>query len=166
MVPYGLNPDQFSSMYRQRLARLSRGAIDAIRTHLALPIGLGVERASIVMFIEENADAPAAWIYYEGANNRVDSKDMGIFPGRSMELAIGLEQLSDVDERYFSDPDAFPGVELSVPLLSRWLAECWWKAGGWSYPLPTVLNVHDFGNVGREVLAEGESGSERSRLGD
>ncbi len=155
MVPYGLDKEQFAAMYRRQLERISKGAIEAIREHLALPIGPGVEDAHVVIFPGEDGGAPAAWIYYGGKNKKVDSQDLSLFPGRSIELDLGLEPLGDIDERYFIRPETFPGLDLIVPLLGRWLAECWWKAGGWAYPLPTVLTVHDFEPVGREVLSEG-----------
>lgn len=155
MVPYGLDREQFSAMYRRQLDRISKSAIGAIRVHLRRPIGPGVDDAHVVIFPGEDGSAPAAWIYYGGKNKKVDGKDPSIFPGRSIELQLGLEPLADIDERYFTQPERFPGLELVVPLLGRWLAECWWKAGGWAYPLPTILTIHDFEPVGREVLSEG-----------
>jgi hypothetical protein len=155
MVPYGLSQEQFVSMYRRKLEGLSAEAIRSIRALLALEIGPAVDEAHVVIFPGEDGSAPAAWIYYGGKNKKVDSSDPSIFPGRSMEMQLGFDALTEIDEQYFVDPEQFPGLELIVPLLSRWLAECWWKAGGWSHPLPTVLTVHDFEPVGREVLSRG-----------
>ena len=155
MVPYGLDQRQFVAMYRRKLGLLSKGAIAAIGEVLRRDVGEGVQEASVVIFTGEDGGAPSAWIYFQGRHNKVDSSDPSIFPGRSLELPLGLAQLAEIDEEYFLDPESFPGQELAVPLLARWLAECWWKAGGWSYPLPTFLSVHDFESTGSEVLSPG-----------
>lgn len=154
MVPYGLNKDQFTSMYRQKLDQLSPTAIEALRNHFLRTVEPGVLSANVVIFSGDQGESPSAWIYYSGDHNKVDRTDPSLFAGRSMELPVGLEGLADIDERYFTDVDEFDGVALVVPLLSRWLAECWWKAGGWSYPVPTLLSVDEFGTVGQEVLTE------------
>lgn len=155
MVPFGLNQEQFAAMYSRHLERASSGAIEAIKTLLAQPIAPGVEEAHVEVFLDEDGGAPSVWIYYNGNNNRVDNDDPGIFPGRSMDIELGLESLADIDEQYFVEPETFPGLTLAVPLLSRWVAECWWKAGGWSYPLPTTLSIHDYGPEKPIVLSEG-----------
>jgi hypothetical protein len=142
-------------MYGRHLERASSGAIKAIKTLLAQPIGPGVDEACVEVFLDEYGGSPSVWIYYHGKNNRVDSADPGIFPGRSMDLRLGLESLADIDEQYFVEPETFPGLALTVPLLSRWVAECWWKAGGWSYPLPTTLSIHDYGPEKPLVLSKG-----------
>ncbi|WP_312320204.1 hypothetical protein [Stenotrophomonas sp.] len=141
-------------MYRQKLDRVSPTAIEVLRNHLLRPVEPGVLNANVVIFPVDQGESPATWIYYSGNHNKVDHSDTRLFAGRSMELPVGLEGLSDIDERYFTDIDEFDGVGLVAPLLSRWLAECWWKAGGWSYPVPTLLFVDEFGTMGREVLTE------------
>jgi len=155
MVPYGLNQEQFISMYQRKLDHLSDQAIRAFQDLLGQPIDQGVDEANIEIFLEEYGGAPSAWAYWRGRNNKVDHADQSLFPGRSLELDLGLKDLADIDERYFMDSDEFPGIQLTASLLSRWLAESWWKAGGWAYPVPTTLAVHDFGSCGRVQLSKG-----------
>jgi hypothetical protein len=150
-----MSQEQFASMYQRKLDRLSDQAIRALRDLLAVPIGPGVEQASLEIFPGEHGGAPSAWAYWLGKDNKVDHKDQRLFPGRSLELALGLEELADIDERYFVDPEEFPGLRLTVSLLSRWIAESWWKAGGWAYPVPTTLAVPDFGAYGWVQLSHG-----------
>lgn len=157
MIPYGLNQEQFSSMYQRKLDRLSDQAIDTLRDLLAMPVGPGVDAAHIEVFPDEYGGAPNVWAYWRGKSNKVDHKDPGLFPGRSLEIDLGLQCLSDIDEQYFVDSDEFPGLRLIVPLLSRWLAESWWKAGGWAYSVPTTLAVHDFGSYGSVQLSKGSA---------
>ena len=155
MVPYGLNQEQFVSMYQHKLDRLSDQAIRALRELLAMPISHGVDNAHLEIFPDEYGGAPNAWAYWRGKNNKVDHKDPSLFPGRSLELDLGLKSLADIDEQYFVEPDEFPGLRLAVSLLSRWLAESWWKAGGWAYPVPATLAIHDFGSYGWVQLSKG-----------
>ena len=155
MVPYGLNQDQFVAMYSRRLEHASLNAIATIKTLLSRPIGPGVNEAHIEVFLDEYGGAPTVWIYHRGKHNRVDGSDPSIFPGKSTELRFGLEPLAEIDEQYFIAPEKFPGLMLIAPLLLRWVAECWWKAGGWAYPLPTILGVHDYGQDKPVVLSLG-----------
>lgn len=143
MVPYGLSKEQFASMYQRKLDGLSDRAIHALRDLLVQPIGRGVDEAHIEIFPDEYGGTPSIWAYWRGKNNKIDQADPSLFPGRSLRLDLGLEGLPNIDEQYFVGPDEFPGLQLTTSLLSRWLSESWWKAGGWAYPVPTTLAVHD-----------------------
>ena len=143
MIPFKLNPAQFRERYQRGLERLSRTAIAALEAQLALPLGSGIERAELQVFVgEDDPHQPSVWIYYLGANNRVDAGDLSLFPGRSLELPLGLDDLEQFSERYFSD-EKFGGLDIVAQVLSAWLAECWWKAGGWRHAVPVLLQVHD-----------------------
>lgn len=67
-----------------------------------------------------------------------------------MELSVNLEEMDEFDAEYFSS-DAFPGTDLVANTIKAWLAECWWKAGGWSYPVPVKLWVHDGYGDGKPI---------------
>lgn len=155
MVPYGLNQEQFVSIYQRKLDRLSDQAIHALRGLLAMPLGHGVDKAHLEIFPDEYGGAPSIWTYWRGKNNKVDQVDQSLFPGRSLELDLDLKDLAEIDEQYFVGPDEFPGLQLTASLLSRWLAESWWKAGGWTYPVPVTLAVHDLGSHGWVQLSKG-----------
>ena len=155
MVPYGLNQEQFVSMYQRKLDRLSDQTIRALREILTLPLGHGVDGAHLEIFQDEYGGAPSIWAYWRGKSNKVDHVDQSLFPGRSLELDLDLKDLAEIDEQYFSRPDEFPGLQLTASLLSRWLAESWWKAGGWTYPVPATLAVHDYGSYGWVQLSKG-----------
>ncbi|HSW03119.1 hypothetical protein [Aquabacterium sp.] len=151
MIPFRLKPAQFRERYQRCLERLSRPAIAAVAAQLALPLHADIRSAEVQIFVgEDDPHQSAVWIYYQGANNRVDSSDTSLFPGRSMELPLGLDGLDEFDERYYTDED-FGGLDLIAQALSAWFAECWWKAGGWRYPLPTLLQVHDGFGGGKAI---------------
>jgi hypothetical protein len=152
MIAFGLSHEQFSAEYGRLLERCSATAIGAISDLLKRPVPGDVTEAHVEIFLDEYGGAPIVWIYHRGRNNKVDSSDPNIFPGKSTEL-LALEDLAQFDEQYFID--AFPGPILAAPVLLAWFARCWQKAGGNSYTVPTTLNVHDFGQEKPLVLSKG-----------
>lgn len=147
MVPFGLTESQFVTRYRRELDRVSVSVIEILRSLFNRLVNDDVQTAHVEVFLDEYGGAPSIWIYYRGENNKVDHKDESLFAGRSLELQVPLSALADFDERYFlslEDGDVeFPGLTLAGDTIKSWFAECWWKAGGWTYPLPTTLAVHD-----------------------
>ncbi|WP_078082673.1 hypothetical protein [Microbulbifer mangrovi] len=147
MVPFGLTESQFVSRYRRELDRVSVSVIETLRSLFKRVINDDVHTAHIEVFLDEYGSAPSIWIYYRGENNKVDHNDESLFAGRSLDLQLHLSALANFDERYFfslEDGDlGFPGLALAGDCIKSWFAEIWWKAGGWVYPLPTTLAVHD-----------------------
>jgi len=151
VVPFGLSQQQFVARYRRCLDRASAHLIAELRTLFDRPVPSTVKTAEVEIFLgEDGLGRPSAWIYYSGENNRVDRSDLSIFPGRSLELSIGLESIEEFDDRYFTNKD-FGGLPLAANTLKAWFAECWWKAGGWSYPVPTKVSIHDGFGDGRSI---------------
>ena len=129
--------------------------IEELRALFAATLPPTVRSAEVQIFLGEDArDSPGAWIYFDGMNKKVDSSDTSIFPGRALEIQLGLGMPPDFDDRYF-EGDEFPGADLQANEVKAWFAECWWKAGGWAYALPTEVAIHDgFGDGERIVLTE------------
>lgn len=151
MIPFGLSKEQFQARYRRCLERASQHLIDELRKLLSIAVPDSVKGAEVQIFLgEDGLDTPTAWIYYRGENNKVDHSDPSIFPGRAMELSIGLENMEPFDERYFSDEE-FNGLTLAANTTKHWFAECWWKAGGWSYTVPAKVWIHDGFGDGKAV---------------
>lgn len=147
MVPLGLSEAQFSARYQRELGRASSATIGKLRGLFDRPVDGDVRSASVEIFLDDYGGAPSAYIYYRGENNKVDRKDQSLFPGRALDLELPLNALAEFDERYFLSLESgeyeFRGLFLAGNLLKAWLAECWWKAGGWAYSVPTRLWVHD-----------------------
>lgn len=151
MVPFGLTPEQFLTRYRRCLERASPHLISVLRELLSRPVPPSVKEAEVQLFFgDDGLSLPAAWIYYRGENNKVDHVDQSIFPGRSMELSIGLDVMEDFDENYFTNPE-FGGLDIAANSVKSWFAECWRKAGGWSYAVPTEVAVHDGFGDGKSI---------------
>ncbi|MEW5787278.1 MAG: hypothetical protein AB1899_05435 [Pseudomonadota bacterium] len=152
MVPFRLTQPQFAERYRRSLDRASPTAIATLRAHFALPIQDGVLGAEVKIFVsdEEEPDPPAVWIDYLGKDNKVDAADPTLHAGRSLELALGFQACEQFDRRFTTD-EKFGGIHLMANALKAWFAECWWKAGGWTYPVPVTLQVHDGFGDGKPV---------------
>ncbi|MGZ9570030.1 hypothetical protein ACVTTK_11745 [Alcaligenes nematophilus] len=155
MVPFGLSPAQFQQRYKRCLERASKHFIAELRTLFALSVPDSVADAEVQIFFgEDGLETPSAWIYYRGDNNKVDSNDPSIFPGRAMELSLGLGKMDAFHEDYFLDGE-FDGLSIAANTIQAWFAECWWKAGGWSYAVPVAAWVHDgFGDGAGIELSE------------
>lgn len=159
VVPFKLGQKQFEERYRRCLERLTPRAVAELRALFARPLPPDVKTAEVEIFVgDDDPYLPSVWIYYQGDGNKVDPKDTSIHPGFSTELALGLETLDDFDDRFFTD-EKFGGLDVVANALQAWLAECWWKAGGWNYPIPVVGHVHDGFGDGKTVKLSGrESG--------
>jgi hypothetical protein len=132
--------DEQLSIYNADLAYASAGAEAALRDLFQLPVPSDVMRAEIEIFMDEYGGSPAVWIYFRGRNNRVDHSDTSIFPGRALELDLGLSGRCVVDEDLWEDFDA---QNVLATTLANWLADRWSVAGGSVYAVPTQLSVHD-----------------------
>ena len=147
MIPFGLTQPQFSARYRRELDHVSSSVIALLRSLFTRPVNPDVQVSNVEVFLDEYGGAPNVWIHYRGKNNRVDHKSEELFAGRSLDLQLPLSALADFDERYFTSLEngeaEFPGLMLAANILKSWFAECWWKAGGWAYSLPTTVTVHD-----------------------
>jgi hypothetical protein len=122
-------------------------AIATLRDLFLRTVNGDVKTANVEIFLDEYGGAPTVWMYFHGQNNKVDQKDETLFAGRSLQLPLPLSALAEFDERYFVSLEdgeyEFPGLTLAGNAMKLWFAECWWKAGGWSYQLPSTLAVHD-----------------------
>ncbi|MFP8980211.1 hypothetical protein ACLI36_27135, partial [Pseudomonas aeruginosa] len=72
-----------------------------------------------------------------------------LFSGMALVLALGLGHAPVCDEAFVAD--GFGGVDLLADKLQARFAEGWWKAGGWAWPIPLWLHVHDGFGDGRGI---------------
>lgn len=143
MIPFGLTTDQFATRSRGLLEKHSPALITELREVFAVPIGEAVTSASVVIFLDDpGVGGPSIGLYFDGRNKKVDSSDPTIFPGRVLMIAEYLRELPTFDPSYFSD-DEFGALDIQTNVTKQWFAEWWWKAGGWDYPLPVDVSVHD-----------------------
>jgi hypothetical protein len=143
MIPFGLTSEQFSHRLRRSLNGLSNKSIQSVRGLLNEPILDAVRCIEFQVFVDaDNYGSPSIWLYFVGDNMK--SSEI------SRELPLNLDELEEVDERYFTSFD-FGGVSMMANALKTWFAESWWKAGGWDYGVPVVLDVHDGYGDGQKI---------------
>lgn len=151
-IPFGLTADQFAVRFRGLLERHSLTLISELRQVLTMPIGEGVSSAHIEIFLDpEGESGPSLGMYFDGANKKVDHADQSIFPGRYLPIGEYIGELPTFDFRYYSD-DNFGALNMQGDICKSWIAEWWWKAGGWSYPLKVDIEVHDGYGDGHGIL--------------
>jgi len=122
---------------------LSDQSVQCIRDFLRQPLSAAVLSVEFQLFVDaENYGAPSIFAYFIGDNLKTSE--------RSCEIPLNLNELEELDDRYFTD-FKFGGVNLIADVLKSWFAECWWKAGGWEFGVPVVLDVHDGFGDGRRV---------------
>jgi hypothetical protein len=127
----------------QSLDGISNASIQIIRSTLAEPLHVAVRRVELQIFVDaDNYAIPGVWMYFVGENMKTSET--------SRELGLHLNKLEDIDELYFSNYD-FGGLDLIADIVKAWVAECWWKAGGWDYKVPAVLDVHDGHGNGERI---------------
>lgn len=150
MISFGLTPQQFSQRFRKSLDGLSKASILRIRNLLNEPTPIAIRSAEVQVFVDtENYGTPSLWLYFVGDNVKTSQA--------SREVQLGLEELEEVDEQYFTN-FAFGGPHLMADALKTWFAECWWKAGGWDYGVPVDVDVHDGYGDGHKIhLSEASS---------
>lgn len=121
MIPYGLTQAQFVKRYCRWLDTASAKLIEELRKLFASQLPSTVTSAEMQVFMGDwGRDKPSAWIYFDGMNKKVDHNDTSIFPGRALEIPLGIGMMPDFDEQYF-ESDAFPGVDLQADTLKTGL---------------------------------------------
>jgi len=157
MIPFGLTEQQFSDRYRGILVRVEKPTIREMRRVLALPVPEDVLSAEVVIFLDDSGyGAPAVRMSFAGKNTRVSKTDHSIHSGGGVEFEFDLSALENFDEQYYTSD--FNGLGLAADVMRQWVAECWWKAGGWDYRIPVLLSVHDgWGNGKLVSLSESDA---------
>ena len=143
MVPFGLSSEQFKAKFLISLEKISPCFISELKKLFTVSIPESVLGAEIQIFLGDDCmETPSAWIYYEGKQKKINSTDASIFSGKSVELLSGDYAIPHFDEKYYINEEFNAGY-LIANLTKQWLAESWWKAGGWDYPIPVLVMVHD-----------------------
>ena len=143
-LPASVPKEKLPGIYRDRLDKLSDGLIDHLHQFIQKPLEPGVENARILVFPDEYGEnISSIWMYFEGRNQKVDSEDDRLFAGRTLELFSDFSSLPDMDLAVYRELNF---VDTLVDLIAAWFAECWWKAGGWYYPIPVeIIGKNGFG---------------------
>ncbi len=140
-LPPNIPADKVRGIYEKELQLLSDTLIAQIHEFITRPLESDVAEAEFQIFPDEYCDQTSSvWMYFSGSNNRVDGKDDRLFAGRSLEFFSDFSSLPTLDIEDYEDFD-YPNT--LVALIQDWFSECWWKAGGWYYPVPVSISGHE-----------------------
>jgi len=138
-LPDGLPEDTIEKVFREELERHSNTLIDEIKDFLNKPPSEQVTEASAEVFPDQYCDG------YTGIGLYLKDKTTKHYP-----FAKFVRDLPYVDVDIYMEEDIYV-PDMVVDLVKTWFSECWFKAGGWDFPLPLEIIGHDgFGN-GRAI---------------
>lgn len=140
VLPEGLDEAIISKTYLSELERHSNTLITEIKSFLLEAIDTDVRDASVEVFPDEYGDGYTSVGFY--------------FRGKSIRHVTFAEYVNDlpaIDVMSYQENDVFV-PDIVVDLVKRWFAECWFKAGGWDYPLAVELKGHDCYGDGEVIV--------------
>jgi hypothetical protein len=140
-LPPNIPVEKIEGIYRQKLQKLSDSLIEKIHEFIKISPEESVESAEFQVFPDEYGEGESTiWMYFEGKDKKIDKNDQRLFAGRSLEMYSDFSSLPTLDIEAYEDLN-FPNM--IADLIIEWFAECWWKAGGWYYPVPVEIFGHE-----------------------
>ena len=134
-LPEGLSEKTICDAYKKEMSRHSNKLIQEVRNFICTPIADDVKDATVEVFPDEYGDGSVSIGFYL---NGITTKHI--------KFAEYANDLPLIDTQAYIEEDIHV-AHLVVDLVKQWFAECWYKAGGWDYPLLVTLSGHDgFGN--------------------
>lgn len=86
--------------------------------------------------VESDTAGPRFWRYLEGANKLITNKKSGNFAGDARKLKFQFNNLMIVEREDFYD---LAYADVLGKIISNWTYDCWLKAGGWFFRIPTTF---------------------------
>ncbi|WP_109833099.1 hypothetical protein [Reichenbachiella versicolor] len=133
-LPTGMPLHSIERVFKQELDRYSNQLILEVKSVLNRKFEESISNAVVEIFPDEFGDGFLS---------------MGIHLEGSVITYIPL--VEEARDMPLIDVQAYEGemdlVDKIVDWTKQWCAECWWKAGGWDWAVPTSLQGHSgFGN--------------------
>lgn len=154
-LPAKLTPELACRIVRRELSRFMELQIEEFRRIIKTPLEPCVQETCILVFPDKEGEADLlnAWMYFTGKASRVDHNDPRHFAGRSLPLCgYDHDSLPRIGSNIYTAEIA----EQIADSIKTWLAQCWWKAGGWDFTVPAHVSVAEgLGNNESEVLSPG-----------
>jgi len=89
--------------------------------------------------VDSDTAGPCFWRYLEGPDKLITDKKSGNFAGDARELNFQFGELSILDGEEFYEKGC---ADILGNIISDWTYDCWLKAGGWFFEIPTMLTVY------------------------
>lgn len=137
-LPSNIPIDKLDGIFRKAFEAKSEELISRIHMFIQKPLEASVESAEFRIFVPQFPDEEGLniWLYLDGKNKLVGSKKQGLYAGNSIEFYNDFNDVPSLEDEAFKDyeyPDKISDI------MFTWFSECWWKGGGWYYPVPTTL---------------------------
>jgi len=141
--------EKLDALFLSELEEDSDSMIEIITDLIEKPLEKNVENAEFLVFVPQFVDegSHSVQFYLDGKNKLVGSDKPGLYAGNSLRFYenFDLSNFSENDEERF---DKYNYPDKIADIIMRWFAECWWKAGGWKYPVPvTIASRSVFGSI-------------------
>lgn len=138
-LPNGLPEDAIENVFREELEKHSNTLIDEIKEFLSAPLSDQVIEGSVEVFSDEYCDG------YTGIGLYLKEKATKHYP-----FADYVRNLPGIDVHSYMEEDIYI-PDIVVDLVKDWFSECWFKAGGWDFPLALEISGHDGYGNGRAI---------------
>ncbi len=136
-LPPNIPDKKIEEIYRQELEKLSDGLIDQLHEFIKIIPEYCVDSAEFLVFPDEYCQGDAyIQMYFKGKKKKIDKNDKRLLAGQSLEMYSNFKSLPTLNLNAYKNIN-FP--DLLTDLIIEWFAECWWKAGGWYYPIPVEI---------------------------
>ncbi|MCO1335868.1 hypothetical protein MO867_16150 [Microbulbifer sp. OS29] len=131
VLPTGIPEETITTVFRKELDRHSNPLIDEIKKFLKQPLLEEITEASAEVFPDQYSDGNTSiGVYLKSGTIQHHS-----FAGFINDLPY-----IDIDN-YMEDDINIP--DMVVDLVKSWFSECWFKAGGWDFPVAIEISEHE-----------------------
>ena len=89
--------------------------------------------------VDSDTAGPSFWRYLGGSDKLITNKKSGNFAGDARELNFQFGDLTYVERDEFYDVGY---ADILGNIISDWTYDCWLKAGGWFFKIPTTLTIY------------------------
>jgi len=89
--------------------------------------------------VDSDTGGPNFWRYLEGPDKLITNKKSGNFAGDARELDFQFGELSILGGEEFYETGC---ADILGNIISDWTYDCWLKAGGWFFDIPTRLTIY------------------------
>ncbi len=96
--------------------------------------------------VETDTSGPGFLRHLDGKNKLITTKKSGNFAGDSCRLDFDFPDLPTVGRDIFYD---IGYADVLGNIISDWTYDCWLKAGGWVFKIPTILVVYRDAGYGK-----------------
>ncbi len=152
-LPPNIPIDIIKQIYRSELCIKTDELVEKIHEFIQIPLENNVDSAELQVFPDEQCEGESSiCIYFDGKDKKIDRNDPKLFAGQSLELYSSFNELPTLDLEAYEELDF---STMLVDLIIQWCAECWWKAGGWYYPVSVDISGHDgYASIDRIALTK------------